>query len=108
MRATRGDALGVLQWQNSPRPGSVDFNNLKAAERQAASAQKNHIRENIRRVRSLTVTNGQQNPIRRGIGLPGTKMNIFERYLADLDNAAGQPQEISPDDPTNIPEDHKV
>ncbi len=34
MHSARGDVLDVLQWQNTPRPGSLDFANAKNLERQ--------------------------------------------------------------------------
>ncbi len=75
----------------------------------AVLAQKDYIRDNIRRLRSITVANGQRPKALRGAHLPTTRMGVFERYLADISANQAHPP-IDPDslDNQEIPQVNAV
>ncbi|CDI97146.1 conserved hypothetical protein [Echinococcus multilocularis] len=78
MTQNRGAILNLLQWQNTPRSGSVGCN------RRSTSVKRDFIRENIRNVhlsvaKDLTGVSSSQIPELVDAGL-----SIIERYLSDI------------------------
>ncbi|BHF78694.1 hypothetical protein SprV_0602180700 [Sparganum proliferum] len=81
----------VLQWQNYPCRGSVDYVKAMATEKRAAKP-KNFIRENIRRLRERQTANTRRTSSVRGAHLGDTgqdfqtnaRMHLLQQYIDSM------------------------